>query len=144
RLKLVGGLRAEQTNIKGEGPLTAPELDFQRDASGNVRRDAAGRPLLIVPTNAGLAYSQLTFIDRGAHTNKEYLRLFPSLNASYNVRDNLIARAAFYTSVGRPNFAQYVNGVTLPDPESAPSGTNRIVVNNAGIKAWSAHSEKLR
>ena len=144
RLKLVGGLRAEQTNIDGEGPLTDPSRDFQRDASGNVRRDATGRPLLTVPTNAGLAYSQLTFIERAAHTTKEYLRLFPSLNASYNVRENLILRAGAYRSVGRPNFAQYVNGVTLPDPESAPSASNRIVVNNAGIKAWSANSTKLR
>ena len=146
RLKLVGGLRAEQTNIEGDGPLTAPELAFQRDANGNVRRDANNRPLLIVPTNAGLPYSQLTFIDRGAHTDKEYLRLFPSLNASFNVRENLVARAAYYTSVGRPNFNQYVGGVTLPDPDVLPGNTNasRIVVNNAGIKAWSAQTVKLR
>ncbi len=144
RLKLVGGLRAEQTNITGEGPLTDPTRAFQRNASGQIVRNANGTPALIVPTNAGLPYSQLTFIERGAHTDKEYLRLFPSLNASYNVRENLVARAAVYTSVGRPNFAQYVNGLTLPDPESTPSNTNRITVNNAGIKAWSANTEKVR
>ena len=146
KLKLVGGVRAEQTNIDGEGPLTAPERAFQRDANGNILRGANGRPLLIVPTNAGLPYSQLTFIDRGAHTKKEYLRLFPSLNASYSLRENLIARAAYYTSVGRPNFNQYVGGVTLPDPDVLPGNTNasRIVVNNAGIKAWSAQTVKLR
>jgi iron complex outermembrane recepter protein len=144
RLKLVGGLRAEQTNIDGEGPLTDPSRAFLRTSSGAIVRDAQGRPVLAVPTTPALPYSQVTFIDRGAKTQKEYLRLFPSLNASYNIRENLIARAAVYTSVGRPNFAQYVNGVTLPDPESAPSNTNRIVVNNAGIKAWSANSTKLR
>ncbi|MEO6245008.1 MAG: hypothetical protein ABIQ12_06200, partial [Opitutaceae bacterium] len=143
RLKLVGGLRAEQTNVDGEGPLTDPTRDYQRNASGQILRAANGAPLLIVPTNAGLAYSQLTFIERGAKSQKEYLRLFPSLNASYNVRENLIARAAAYTSVGRPNFAQYVNGVSLPDPETAPS-TATIVVNNAGIKAWSANTTKVR
>ena len=42
---------------------------------------------------------------------KEYLRLFPSLNASYNLRENLIARASVYQSVGRPNFVQYSGGV---------------------------------
>jgi iron complex outermembrane receptor protein len=143
RLKLVGGLRAEQTNVDGQGPLTDPSRAFQRNAAGQILRDANGTPLLTVPTNAGLPYSQLTFIDRGAKSRKEYLRLFPSLNASYNVRENLIVRAAAYSSVGRPNFAQYVNGISLPDPETAPSNAT-IVVNNAGIKAWSANTEKVR
>jgi hypothetical protein len=74
---------------------------------------------------------------------KEYLRWFPSINASYDLRENLIVRAAWYTSVGRPNFNQYSGGVTLPDVEAPPSTTNRISVNNAGIKAWSARTTKV-
>ncbi len=147
RLKLVGGVRAEQTNVQGEGPLTDPTRAFQRDASGRILRNAAGAPNLIVPTNAGLAYSQLTFIDRGLRAKKEYLRLFPSLNASYNLRENLILRTAFYTSVGRPNFNQYAGALTLPDTENAPNASNansRIGVNNAAIKAWSAKTTKVR
>ena len=147
RLKLVGGVRAEQTNVSGEGPLTDPTRAFQRDASGRILRNAAGAPLLIVPTNAGLAYSQLTFLDRGLRAEKEYLRLFPSLNASYNLRENLIFRSAFSTSVGRPNFNQYAGALTLPDTENAPNAGNansRIGVNNAAIKAWSAQTTKVR
>ena len=147
RLKLVGGVRAEQTNVQGEGPLTDPTRAFQRDASGRILRNAAGAPLLLVPTNAGLAYSQLTLIDRGLRAQKEYLRLFPSLNASYNLRENLILRSAFYTSVGRPNFNQYAGALTLPDTENLPNASNansRITVNNAGIKAWSAKTTKVR
>ncbi len=147
RLKFVGGVRAEQTNVQGEGPLTDPTRAFQRDASGRILRNAAGAPQLIVPTNAGLAYSQLTFIDRGLRAEKEYLRLFPSLNASYNLRENLILRSAFYTSVGRPNFNQYAGALTLPDTENTPNASNansRINVNNAGIKAWSAKTTKVR
>ena len=147
RLKLVGGVRAEQTNVAGEGPLTDPTRAFQRDASGRILRNAAGAPLLIVPTNAGLAYSQLTYIDRGLRAEKEYLRLFPSLNASYNLHENLILRGAYYTSVGRPNFNQYAGALTLPDTENAPNPGNansRISVNNAAIKAWSAETIKVR
>ena len=147
RLKLVGGVRAEQTNVSGEGALTDPTRAFQRDASGRILRNAAGAPLLIVPTNAGLPYSQLTFIDRGQRAEKEYLRLFPSLNASYNLRENLILRTAFYTSVGRPNFNQYAGALTLPDTENTPNPGNansRIGVNNAAIKAWSAKTTKVR
>ncbi|MBI4624779.1 MAG: carboxypeptidase-like regulatory domain-containing protein [Verrucomicrobia bacterium] len=144
RLRLVGGLRAEQTNLTAEGPLTDATRNFQRDASGKVIVGANGRPLPILPSTDALGVSQLTFIDRGTHAKKEYLRLFPSLNASFNVRENLIARAAFYTSVGRPDFNQYAGGLTLPDTENPPSTGNRISVNNVAIKAWSAKTVKVR
>jgi TonB-dependent receptor len=145
RLKLVGGLRAEQTNINAEGPLTDATRNYQRDAAGRVLRAANGTPLLLLPTTNALAVSQLTFLPRGTHVEKEYLRLFPSLNASFNLRENLIVRAARYSSVGRPDLNQYAGGLTLPDPDSdAANPANRIVVNNAGIKAWSAETTNAR
>ncbi|MBL9188596.1 MAG: carboxypeptidase-like regulatory domain-containing protein [Opitutaceae bacterium] len=156
RLQFVGGLRAEQTNVKGHGPLTDPTGNFQKDSAGNIvpRRDAAGNivrnaagqplPALIVPTTDALGVSRLTYIDRGQRTNKEYLRLFPNLNMSYLLRENLQARFAYYQSVGRPNFDQYAGGLTLPDT-SVPVTTNTVIsVNNAGIKAWSAETYKVR
>jgi iron complex outermembrane receptor protein len=141
RLKLTGGLRAEQTNLEAFGPLNDPTRNFQRDAAGRVILGANGRPVAIASDALGIA--RLTLFDRGAHAKKEYLRLFPSINAGYNIRDNLIARAAWYTSVGRPNFNQYSGGITLPDLESPPGTNNRIAVNNAGIKAWSAKTTKV-
>ena len=144
RLKLVGGLRAEQTNAKGEGALSDPTRNFQRDSRGNIIRNPNGTPVLLVPTSNALGVSQLTYIDRGTHSEKEYLRYFPSLNVSYNLQENLIVRAAYYHSVGRPNFIQYSGGVTLPDTGNLPAPGNRITVNNAGIKAWSARSVNLR
>ncbi|MDO8544235.1 MAG: carboxypeptidase-like regulatory domain-containing protein [Opitutaceae bacterium] len=144
RLRLVGGLRAEQTNLKAEGPLTDATRNFQRDASGRVILGANGRPLTILPSSDALGVSQLTYLDRGTRAEKEYLRLFPSINASFNVRENLIARAAYYQSVGRPDFNQYAGGLTLPDTENAPSTNNRISVNNVAIKAWSAKTVKVR
>jgi iron complex outermembrane receptor protein len=142
RLKLVGGLRAEQTNVDGQGPLTDLGRNNQRDARGNVILGANGRPLTI--TSVPLEISKLTFLPRAGRAEKEYLRLFPSLNASFNVRENLIARAATYTSVGRPDLNQYGGGLTLPDLELPNSATNRIVVNNAAIKAWSARTTNVR
>jgi len=143
RLKLVAGVRLEQTNVKGEGPLTDPTLNEQRDAQGRPILGANGRPLLIVPTTNALGVSQLTFLDRGAHMKKEYLRWFPSLNASYNLREDLIARAAWYTSIGRPDFAQYSGGVTLPDPEN-PTPNDQISLTNVAIKPWSARTVNAR
>jgi hypothetical protein len=141
---LVSGVRAEQTNAQGEGSLSDPTRNYQRNASGQILRNAAGQPLLIVPATNALGVSQLTFIDRGARTEKEYLRLFPSLNASYNIKENLIARAAYYHSVGRPDFIQYSGGVNLPDTGNPPAPGNQISVNNAGIKAWNARTVNVR
>ncbi len=143
RLKLTGGVRAEQTNIEAQGPLTDPTGNYQRDAQGRVIL-VAGRPATIVGNTNSLEYSRLTFIERGARASKEYLRLFPSLNASFSVRENLIARLGLYQSVGRPDFNQYAGGLTLPDSESVPSQANRIIVSNVGIKAWSARTANVR
>jgi iron complex outermembrane receptor protein len=148
RLKLVGGVRAEQTNIYASGPLSDPTRNFRRDAQGAVidgnPAQAGVQPVLIVPASDALGVSQLTYLDRGGRAEKEYLRLFPSLNASYNVRENLIARAAIYTSIGRPDFNQYSGGVTLPDTELPPSNANRTTVNNTGIKPWRARTVNVR
>ena len=143
RLKLVAGVRAEQTNIDAEGPLNDPTRAFQRDASGRVLRGPNGAPLLQVPTNAGLAYSRLTLLDRGYRARKEYLRLFPSVNASYQVTENLVARVAWYQTVGRPDFNQYSGGLTLPDIEQPRPG-DRITVSNVSIKAWQARTWMTR
>jgi iron complex outermembrane receptor protein len=141
RLKITTGLRAEQTNIEATGPLNDP--------TGNLRRDASGRPIpgaTIFPAGS-LDARRLILVDRGLRTEKEYLRLFPSLNANYALRENLMLRGAWYWSVGRPDFNQYASGVTLPDLTVNPDPNNasgRITVNNVGIKPWKAETFKVR
>lgn len=142
RLKLIAGVRAEQTNIKAQGPLNDPTLNYQRGADGKVLKDANGKPLLIVPTSDKLGVSKLTYIERGERANKEYLRWFPSINGSFAFSDNLIARASVYKSVGRPDYNQYAGGIILPDTE-APT-MSPIQVANVAIKAWSARTERVR
>lgn len=142
RLNIVSGVRFEQTNIEANGPLTDLSRNVLRDGSGRAILNAAGQPVPI--TSDPLETARLTLIDRGTDISKEYLRMFPSLNASYNIRENLIARAAVSTSIGRPDFDQYAGGVSLPNLENPPSGTNRIAVNNAGIKPWTATSYRVR
>lgn len=140
RMKMIGGLRVEQTNARGEGRLIDPTLNYQRRTDGSVIL-VNGRPAPIT-TNA-LESARLTNIDRGLKAEKEYLRLFPSINAGYNVRENLIARAGYYWSVGRPDFSQYAGSLTLPDTENPPTANNSIQVNNVAIKAWSAKTVKV-
>jgi TonB-dependent receptor len=143
RLLLVGGLRVEQTNITAQGPLTDLTLNVQRDAQGRPLRNPTTNAILPITTDA-LATSKLTFLERAAHAEKEYLRFFPSLNATWHVRENLLARAGVSTSIGAPNFNQYAGGLTLPNTDIAPSNTNRIAVNNVGIKPWTANTVKVR
>ncbi len=146
RLKIVTGVRAEQTNISAQGPLTDPTRGLARDAAGNpiftTNAQGVRTPVLIAPTGT-LPYTQATLIDRGYHAKKEYLRLFPSVNASYNILENLIARGAYYQTVGRPNFNQYAGGLTVPNIELF-NPNDRITVNNVSIKAWQAESYMAR
>jgi iron complex outermembrane recepter protein len=142
RLKLVGGFRAEQTNIRAQGPLTDPTRNFQRDANGNVRLGANGSPMPV--SNVPLEVSRLTLLERGYQAEKEFLRILPNINASYDLTERLILRTAYYHSLGRPNFNQFAGGLTLPNTELPPTPSNRITVSNAGIKAWSAESVMAR
>ncbi|MDP3070593.1 MAG: carboxypeptidase regulatory-like domain-containing protein [Opitutaceae bacterium] len=142
RLRVVGGVRAEQTNIDAEGPRNDPTLNYRRDANGNVIR-GANNAIQLIETAGSLAALQRTLLERGTRAKKEYLRLFPSINASYSISDGLIGRVAYSQSVGRPDFNQYSGGVTLPDIENL-NANSRIAVNNASIKAWQAETYMAR
>ena len=109
---------------------------MQRDATGRVLLGATGKPL----TQAGTALeiSKRTYLERRAHVAKEYLRFFPRLNASYNLTANLVLRAAYYDSLGRPNYNQYAGGITLPDLESSPGPSNRIFSGVIPIIKWNS------
>jgi iron complex outermembrane receptor protein len=144
RLKVVGGARVEQTNIKAEGALSDETLNYQRDANGQIVREANGDPLTLLPQSDELGISQLTFIERGARVERDYVTVLPSINASFNLLDNLILRAALYQSIGRPDNSQYTGGINLPNTDNPPSGGNSIRVNNAGIEPWSANSAVVR
>jgi hypothetical protein len=141
RLKVTTGVRAEQTNIDAFGPLNNP--------TGNNQIGANGPPIpgITIFSTCSLDARKLILADRGLHADKEYLRLFPSLNANYAWRENLILRGAYDWSIGRPDFNQYASGVTLPDLTVTPDPNNasgRITVNNVGVKLWKAETFKVR
>ncbi|MEY2880512.1 MAG: hypothetical protein RLZZ15_2892, partial [Verrucomicrobiota bacterium] len=143
RLRVMGGVRVEQTNISAEGPLSDPAGNYRRDARGAVIVDNFGRPQAIVPNSDPLGVSRLTLLDRGYTAHKEYLHVLPRFTASYNLRENLIARVAYSHALGRPNYNQYAGGLTLPDETLPPSFGNRITVNNVALKPWTAHTMQV-
>ena len=145
RLKVTTGVRAEQTNINAQGVLNDPTRNFQRNAAGVVLKNAAGTPIPIISSATdALGALKLTLVDRGYTAKKEFLRLFPSLNLNYNLTENWIIRGAYYQTVGRPEFTNYVSGVTLPNTELLPSASNRITLGNVNLKAWQAESYVAR
>jgi len=141
RLRLTGGVRAEDTRVSTQGRLVDPTRNFRRDAAGRVVLNPNGAPAVIATDP--LEVARLTNVDRGLRARKEYLRWFPSLNASWAFSENLIARVGHYWSVGRPDFNQYGGSVSLPNTENPPGPNNQLTVNNAGIKAWTARTTKV-
>ena len=142
RLWLVAGVRFEKTNDEGWGPLNDPSAQYQKDASGRVidgNPNTAGvQPILL--TTDPLARAQLRYIERGTHAERDYDGYYPSLNASYSVSDNLVLRAAYAKTIGRPNLNSIVPSDTFTEPTVA---TPTITVSNPGLEPWTADSYDL-
>jgi TonB-dependent receptor len=139
RLQVTGGVRYERTQDKGDGPLIDPSRIYQRNAQGQIVRDGAGRPVVQAALSS-LAGTRLAYIERGAHVDNTYDGYFPSINASFNLRPNLIARASFGRAINRPNFGNILPSMNLPDPESA---SRTITLTNPALKPWIADSYGL-
>ncbi len=136
RLLVTGGVRYERTEDVGDGPLIDPSRIYQRNAAGQIQRDTAGRPIVIAPL-ASLAGTRLAYIERGAHVDKSYDGYFPSISASYQLRQNLIARASYGRSINRPNFGNILPSMNLPDPETT---SRTITLTNPALRPWIADS----
>ncbi|MDO8542071.1 MAG: TonB-dependent receptor [Opitutaceae bacterium] len=140
RLWLVGGVRFERTEDEGYGRLSDIRATYQQDASGNLIRDAAGRPIR-VSTNA-VEIARLQYKERGAHATRAYGNFYPSLNATYNLTSNFQARVAFARTIGRPNLNEIIPNITITDPASAEANRT-ITIVNTGLKPWSADNFDL-
>jgi outer membrane receptor protein involved in Fe transport len=139
RLQLTGGVRYERTQDVGDGPLIDPSRIYQRDSQGRIVRDAQNRPVVQAALNS-LAGTQLAYKERAAHVDKSYDGFFPSLNGSFLVRENLIARASYGRAINRPNFGNILPSMNLPDPEST---SRTITLTNPNLKPWIADSYGL-
>ncbi len=136
RLQLTGGVRYERTDDTGAGPLIDLTKTYQRDAAGNVVRTSAGAPIIAFPV-ATLAGTKLAYVERGSRVDRHYGGYYPSINASYNVRADLIARVSYGKSISRPEFTDVFPSANLPDP----AGTSRtITLSNPALKPWIADS----
>lgn len=127
RLLLVGGVRYEQTKDDSYG--------VKNDISATYVRDANGKLTTTKVSTDPLVLTKLQYTERGTHVETTYDDYYPSANASYLLRDNLIFRLAYARTLGRPNLNEILPSVTQPDPTTA--ATN-FAVNNSGLKPWTA------
>ncbi|MEN9635757.1 MAG: hypothetical protein RL077_4161 [Verrucomicrobiota bacterium] len=139
RLWVVAGVRYERTDDKGAGPLNDINAQYQRSANGTL---VDGNPNLagiqrVALSADPLVLRKLRYVERGATADRSYNGYYPSVNASFNLTENIIIRAAYAQTLGRPNINNVIPSTTISDPDVA---NPTITVNNAGLKPWSAQS----
>ncbi len=137
RLWIVAGVRYEHTRDEGSGPINDLGRTYQRDAAGNLIL-SGGRPIKVVGDAVTLA--RLQYVERGAVVEKDYGDFYPSVNLTYNVTPDLVARASYAETLSRPNFNFIIPGTTLPDPNT----TSRVItINNVELRPWTARNYDL-
>ena len=151
RLRLVAGVRYERTTDDGRGVLQDNNAKYQRSAAGQLILDAQKRPILIPAVATDLiAQDALVFQRLGARMHKEYGDFYPTINASYNLAENMIGRIGLARTIGRPEFTNLVGAANVTqvdfDPAANTSGAalGTIVTKNPGLKPWTADSLDLR
>lgn len=151
RLWLVYGVRFEQTNNEGSGPYNDETLNYRRNASGQfVNANGAvvsppTRPALIYTANSFEAIDA-TWSERGSRSRVKYGHYFPSINANYTVTDNMVFRAAYSNTIGRPDTLNIAPGITLPDVtrnQTENDALSHIRVKNPDVEPWTSRNISL-
>ena len=152
RLLLLGGVRWEHTDAKGRGMLYDPAEAFQRDANGNFLRNSAGQRLR--KPEAGAAGSmeelQITRFERAAHASRTLSGFYPSLHATYIIREDLQLRAGYAKTYGRPNFTNVIPRTVVTEADLTEEQLNAgvlpgtISVRNTALRPWTADNYDLR
>ncbi len=126
RLAVLGGVRFEKTDLDGVGFLY--EEDAILDANGN-----------LITTDV---YQQrrLQYQRRAAKSSATYDGYYPSLHLTYNLSENLVLRAAYAKTLGRPEFDNILPGTVIDTDDTAPAGEpgGDITVRNTGLKPYEA------
>ena len=124
RLTTVGGIRFEDTQLKGDG--------FKNEIS---REEAARRAAWVGPvTPEETVRRTLAQFGNPTHAKGGYDNFFPSINFKYQFRPNLIARASYAESIGRPPIGSI-------RPSLSVNTTNEtLTANNPNLKPQRAQN----
>jgi iron complex outermembrane recepter protein len=118
RVSILGGLRVEQTDVRGEGPVNeiTPEERARRAAwTGTVTPEEQVRRV------------QAQYGSRRA-VERDYRNVFPGVHFKYEPINGLIGRLSYSNGIGRPSYSQIIpNDVVDHD-------TQIVRVNNPGLR----------
>lgn len=151
RLRLVGGVRYELTKDEGRGFKQDADAVLVKDAQGNVLDANPAAPGLqttvrpeLLPVNSG-AYNAVLYTQRGYYNARDYHYYHPSAHATFNVLDNLLLRAAFAKTIGRPNLSDIVPNLFVGENVNfgVPGNTSASVPGfitgaNVSLRPWRA------
>ena len=135
-LMFLGGVRLERTKNVGVGLLRDRNAAYQHDAAGNIIRTANGTPVLV--TTNTLERAKLEYQRRGLTASRSYSDYYPSVNATYRITPDLLLRASYARTLGRPNFANVVPNLDIVEDLSGDGTTGQIVGRNPALKPWEA------
>jgi TonB-dependent receptor len=151
RLRVLGGVRFEQTVDDGQGGFTDADAVWQRDARGNYVRNAAGQRMRRPEAGAVNSLEQIALTRRwrGARGHREYDGSYPSLHFNFDATDHFLLRAAYARTYGRPNFSDLIPRVVatpadinLNDPTPL-TGRGTLSIRNTALKPWTANNYDL-
>lgn len=147
RLRLVGGVRYEKTIDEGRG--------FKQDGNAIYQLDAAGHPIkvngafvllpeLVGTVTGGPEQFSRIYKFRANYNSRDYAYYFPSAHATFNVTEDLLLRAAFAKTMGRPNISDVVPNVFVGDNLNFGNGQSNgvypgfITGANSTLRPWTA------
>ena len=149
RLRVVGGVRYELTTDEGRGYKQDGNAIYQQDSKGHPIKGSNGAYLLL-PQFAGQAanngsgeQNSLIYQYRASYNSRNYGYYFPSLHTTYNLTENLLLRASYAETMGRPNVSDVVPTLFVGDNATFDSNVSGsfpsfITASNTTLKPWTA------
>ena len=152
RLTVLTGVRFEQTQDGGAGPLVDPAAVFVRNPNGSFAHTAAGAR--IRKPEAGAAGSMeellLTRHERAYHAARQYHGYYPSLHLNFQATENFLVRAAFAKTYGRPELTDVIPNATFAENDLNEQDQNNpaivkgtITTRNTALRPWTANNFDL-
>lgn len=152
RLNILGGVRYEKTVDEGVGSLFEPNNVFRRNPDGSFVRDAAGNR--VRKPEAGIPGSiedlRITRQERAAEANRTYDGYYPSLHLTFNLKENVLIRAAYAKTYGRPDFSDIIPRTVINEADLVEDVINRpdaikgtLTVRNSALEPWTADNYDL-